>query len=443
VTDPGAPAPGSLRRNSLWVLTGQAAKLFLQALYFILIGRALGSRQYGAFIGVGALIAVLGTFATWGSGMLMLRSVSRDRSTFPRAWGNALLMTGLLSGVVLILVFSLAHFFFSRELLVIVPFVAFADTICAKLVELSGQAFQAFHRLRDTAQITMLISAIRLLAAVVLWLGHRHLSAAPVPALTWARLYLGASIVAALGSVSLVTFRLGLPEFGRISGESWTEGLGFSVAYSTTSIYNDVDKAMLASLGQLRAAGTYGTAYRIIDIACVPISAVHAAAMPQFFSRGHEGPLALRGFVRTLLNRTSLYAIGAAIALVAGAGVVPFLMGPSYAGSVAAIRWLCLLPLLRSFHLAAGDCITATSSQWWRTSSQILAALFNLLLNFLLIPRWSWQGAAVASLLTDGALAIVNWLILLRLSSMPFTPEPGCVSSSPPIVPISEPFATE
>jgi O-antigen/teichoic acid export membrane protein len=402
------------------MLTGQASKLLLQGLYFILIGRALGSRQYGAFIGVAALIAVLAQFATWGSGMMMLRSVSRDRATFPRAWGNALLMTSGLSVVVLLLVFSLAHFFFSAQLLLLLPFVALADTFCAKLVELSSQAFQAFHRLRDTAQITALTSAIRLAAAALLFFHYRVVvSSAGVlaTALVWAKLYLAASVMAAMVAVLLVTIRLGPPRFGRIGRQYWSEGLGFSVAYSTTSIYNDVDKAMLASLGELRAAGIYGTAYRIIDIACVPITAVHAAAMPRFFARGHEGPRALRGFVNRLLSRTSLYAIAAAVALAGGAGLVPLLMGPSYTGSVSAIRWLCLLPLLRSFHLAAGDCITATSSQWWRTTSQLLAALFNLLLNFLLIPKWSWEGAAVASLLTDGALAVTNWLILNHLST--------------------------
>ncbi len=407
-------ASRSLRRNSLWVLSGQAAKLVLQGLYFILIGRALGSQQYGAFIGVASLIAVLAQFATWGSGMLMLRSVSRDRSSFPRAWGNALVMTASLSVIVLALVYGLAHLFFSSQLLLIVPFVALADTVSAKLAELSSQAFQAFHRLRDTAQIVAITSAIRLIAAALLFFHERSGFAS---AMTWARLYLAASFAGAALSVLLVTIHLGLPKFSRIPQKLWVEGLGFSLANSTTSIYNDVDKAMLASLGQLRAAGIYGTAYRIIDIACVPITAIHGAALPEFFRRGHAGAYAMRPFVRKLLSKTSLYALGASIALAAGAGIVPLLMGPGYAESVSAIRWLCVLPLLRSLHLAAGDCITATSSQWWRTGSQLLAALLNLLLNLVLIPRWSWQGAAAASLLTDGILAAANWIILVWLSS--------------------------
>jgi O-antigen/teichoic acid export membrane protein len=76
------------------------------------------------------------------------------------------------------------------------------------------------------------------------------------------------------------------------------------------------------------------------------------------------------------------------------------------------LRWLCLLPLLRVLHYAWGTTIIASASQWNRTATQPGAAGLNLLLNFLLIPRWSWQGAAVASLLTNGLLAVSSRFVL-------------------------------
>jgi O-antigen/teichoic acid export membrane protein len=39
----------------------------------------------------------------------------------------------------------------------------------------------------------------------------------------------------------------------------------------------------------------------------------------------------------------------------------------------------------------------------------------NFVLNWLLIPRFSWQGAAAASLASDGALAAMNWLAVIWL----------------------------
>jgi O-antigen/teichoic acid export membrane protein len=105
----------------------------------------------------------------------------------------------------------------------------------------------------------------------------------------------------------------------------------------------------------------------------------------------------------------------AAIAMALAAPLLPLAFGPSFRESVAALRWLCLLPVFRALHYAWGSAITGSASQWNRTATQFGAAALNLALNFLLIPRWSWQGAAIASLLTDGALALFSYLVLAHL----------------------------
>ncbi len=87
------PEEESLLRGSLWMISGQGVAMAAQVLYFMLIGRALGSREYGAFVGVAALIASLSQFSSLGMEMILVRNVSRDRASFPRTWGHALLFT--------------------------------------------------------------------------------------------------------------------------------------------------------------------------------------------------------------------------------------------------------------------------------------------------------------------------------------------------------------
>ncbi|MGB6610513.1 MAG: polysaccharide biosynthesis C-terminal domain-containing protein, partial [Acidobacteriaceae bacterium] len=163
------------------------------------------------------------------------------------------------------------------------------------------------------------------------------------------------------------------------------------------------------------AAGIYSAAYRVVDAASAPIYGVYAAAAPRFFREGATGVRPARAFARTTLSRTLPYSIGAAGLLFLGAPLLPVLFGPSFRGSVEALRWLSLLPVLRALHYAWGTTITASASQWNRTATQFGAAAFNLCLNFLLIPRWSWRGAAVASLLTDGALALASLFVVKHL----------------------------
>jgi O-antigen/teichoic acid export membrane protein len=122
---------------------------------------------------------------------------------------------------------------------------------------------------------------------------------------------------------------------------------------------------------------------------------------------------------RQLLKRIVLLGIGISAAMFFCAPVIPHLVGKSYAESIGALRWLCLIPFFRCFHLSAGDAIAGAGHQKFRLVSQSIAAIGNLLLNLYLVPRYSWHGAAWASLATDGALGVMNWLALTYLSRRP------------------------
>ena len=82
----------ALARNTLWMFLGQGLRIIVQAVYFIVIARLLGPAQYGAFVAVVALVAILAPFATLGFGNLLIKNVVRDRSAFAVSWGNALLV---------------------------------------------------------------------------------------------------------------------------------------------------------------------------------------------------------------------------------------------------------------------------------------------------------------------------------------------------------------
>ena len=404
----------SLRRGSLWMISGQAVAMAAQAVYFVLIGRALGSREYGAFVGVAALVAALSMFSTLGMEMILVRNISRDRASFSTTWGHALVISSIGFLSLLAAAMLYAHFALRPELRPLVPWIALADGFLGKLVQLAARAFQGAGRFAWTARLMALIYVGRAVTAALL-LAWARAHSVHATALLWAKVYWLATFFVALFALTLATLHFGRPRFVRIRRVDLTEGLSFSCSSSSISIYNDIDKTFLVTLGQTWAAGIYSAAYRVVDAASAPIYGVYAAAAPRFFREGATGVRPARAFARTTLSRTLPYSIAVAGLLFLGAPLLPVLFGPSFRGSVEALRWLSLLPVLRALHYAWGTTITASASQWNRTATQFGAAAFNLCLNFLLIPRWSWRGAAVASLLTDGALALASLFVVKRL----------------------------
>jgi O-antigen/teichoic acid export membrane protein len=83
---------------------------------------------------------------------------------------------------------------------------------------------------------------------------------------------------------------------------------------------------------------------------------------------------------------------------------------------VQALRWLAPLPLFRTLHYFAGDTLTGSGHQGWRTLSQAMVVIFNVAGNLWLIPRYSWKGATWMSLASDLLLAVLLWVAVLMIS---------------------------
>jgi O-antigen/teichoic acid export membrane protein len=407
-----------LARNAGWMFLGQGVSFAVQACYFVLLARLLGADQYGIFVGAAAAVSLLSQYSTLGSGLVLVRQVSRAHNEFPQYWGNVLITT---LGVGLFVILALArfgHWMVGPASASVIVLVAVGECTCARLAEAGGQAFQAFEQLKLTAALTSLTSIARMLTAAAMLLVLRHATVRQ-----WVIASLCVSFLSATVALVLVTTRLGRPEVDlRLLRQRVLEGVGFSFAASTTSVYNDIDKVMLSRYGMLAADGIYSMAYRVIDMSCTPIRALQSAAFPRFCQTGRNGARGSIAFTGKLLSKTLPFGLLAAAAMFLAAPIIPHIVGPSFTNSVSALQWLCLLPVFRSLHLGAGDTMTGAGYQRYRTAAQLGAAALNFALNLWLIPAYSWHGAAWASLLTDGSLAAGNWIILgwlIRRESKP------------------------
>jgi O-antigen/teichoic acid export membrane protein len=274
-----------------------------------------------------------------------------------------------------------------------------------------SQVFQAFEQLKMTVIITLLTSVFRLIAVECLAFYIHH-----VTAWQWALSSMIVSIVAAISASMIVMARYGSPQFSpRILLLRLSEGLGFSFCGSSQSTYNDLDKTMLSHYGMNIANGLYTMAYRIVDVANIPITALDAAALPRYFRQSKEGIANVTSLAVRLAKRAALLGIVMSCCLFISAPLIPRIVGNGFMGSVMALRWLCIIPVFRGIHQLTGSAITGMGFQRYRTTAQFSAAILNLGLNLWLIPQYGWHGAAWGSVTTDGALAIANWSMLQYL----------------------------
>jgi O-antigen/teichoic acid export membrane protein len=339
--------------------------------------------------------------------------VSADHSRYALYWGNVLLTTlsvGSLATLLVIGVGPLLAHSYSQSML---AWIAVANCLFAQLTLAAGRVFQTFEQMRTTALLNLLTNLLRTLAAAILLIGWHRATAGQ-----WAFAAMLASLVATVVAVWVVRRRYGPAEFSvRLARDRAGEGLVFALCYSTSGFYNDLDKAMLGHYGMNVANGIYTMAYRAVDVCTMPLYAIQAAAFPRFFKKGEvEGLGSTAGYALKILKRTAPYGALASAAMFLVAPLIPWVLGSGFSESTEALRWLCLLPLFRSFHISAGDAIAGGGHVPVRLATQSVAAVFNFAVNLYLIPRYSWHGAAWSSLATDGLLAILNWTVLLAMA---------------------------
>jgi O-antigen/teichoic acid export membrane protein len=401
----------TLARNAGWMFAGQGLNVVVLAGYFVLLARLLGVREYGVFVGAYAFVSLATPYSGLGSGMLFVRYVSTDDRNFAAYWGNILIATFTTGIVLTFLLIMLAPRLLNPASAALTLLVGLGECIFRQLVLCVAQVFQAYERLNMTAMTGWLTNSLRLIAVAILAVLVHHATA-----WQWAQWSLAASIAAAIAGTAIVTMQFGRPKFmPRLFVERFGEGFNFSFAGSTQSVYNDIDKTMLSHYGMNVANGLYTMAYRIVDIAALPVSAVDSAVLPRFFRQGVENPESVAGLSTRLARRAALLGLAIAAAMFMCAPLIPHIVGNGFRDSVMALRWLCLIPAFRGVHQLTGSAITGMGFQRYRTMAQFSAAALNFGLNLWLIPHYGWHGAAWSSLATDGSLGLANWLIARRL----------------------------
>jgi len=394
-----------LLRDTTHLSIGQGFRLIIQAAYFVLIARSLGPDAYGAFVTVVAMAALLGPFSGLGTANLFIKNVRSGKREASICWGNGILLTVLSGTLLSCLGVGLSAVLHLKTVSLVVTIVCVADLVLLKVTELAAFGFAAMDQMKQTSIQSVVVSLLRLGGIVAL-----VVTVHSVTLDLWVFTYLFTTLLGTLYALVKGWQLWGRPVVDlRALREDATEGVFFSVAGSATTIYNDIDKIMLSRLADLAATGVYGAAYRVIDVTMTPVRSLAAAAYPHFFRKGVGGMAQTYPYALSLIAKTSIYGALASAGLWLMAPILPHILGNQYRGVLPAVRWLALIPLLRCLHSFMADALSGAGLQRIRTGIQVMVALVNIGLNVVILPRYSWRGAAWTSLGCDGLLVVLFW----------------------------------
>lgn len=196
--------------------------------------------------------------------------------------------------------------------------------------------------------------------------------------------------------------------------------LPFAASAILSSIYYSIDMVMLTNMIGSYATGIYNATYKLIGVLTL-FYGIYSAVIFPVMSKLYKND---EKMLLTLYEKSIKYLMLAIIPLAIATmfysrDIIRLIYGSQYdpASSVLSILiWtVCLL-----FVSGAGNTLlNASYKEVTVTKIYAIAAAFNVVLNLILIPYLSYDGAAVTTVLSDVLIVIIQSYVIYKLGHRP------------------------
>ena len=190
----------------------------------------------------------------------------------------------------------------------------------------------------------------------------------------------------------------------------WPIGAGIVLS----ALYFRIDVFLVQMWSGTESVALYNAVFRLVDALRLFPAAVVAVALPALCRASDLRPLA-----RVAVPITGSAIAAAAAAWIAAGWLIPLVYGARYEAAVPAFRILLLAFPLFSLNLALTHQLVGWNGQRAYAAVCALALAVNVALNARLIPAWSIDGAAWATLGTEAFLtagcALALWTSAVRM----------------------------
>jgi O-antigen/teichoic acid export membrane protein len=446
---PQAATDNPVRRVAKNAAFPMATSLFNKGLdlaFAMVFLRVLGPAEAGNYAWIVVVIGYFDILQGFGMNTWLTREVARQPDHLGREIGRVLGARALFWLGVVLVTAALAGPLAGP--LDVTPDKAIALLLLALAMAPAGLAaaltavFQAYERMEYPAAVTVMTTVLKVaLGLLALGLGYGFVGLAAV-ALAVNVLTLGALVVLFMDLVGWPRLRLA-PRAGLgLVGEAYP----FMMNNLLASLFFRLDSLLLPPLAGDVALGWYSAAYRVVDGFNLIPANFTLALFPLLSRRGQADRAALARVYRRALKVLLLLGVPISVgtALLAEP-LVLFFAGPAYVPQAAwALRVLIWFLPFSFVNGVTQYVLIAVDRQRFLTIAFLIATTFNLVANLIMIPRASYLGAALVTVLSEVVLLGPFWWAITRslppvsLPQLVWRPAVAAAGMALVVVPLAE-----
>lgn len=175
------------------------------------------------------------------------------------------------------------------------------------------------------------------------------------------------------------------------------------------SLYLNADTTMLGYMSGDFTVGIYSVAVKIYNVVKAIIAAMFTACIPRLSSYyGNEKFDEYKNLINNVVNLCTLFMFPVVTGLILLAQpIVLILSGESYIQSVSSLSIISFGIVGAIYGGIATNCVNLPAKrEKYNLRATILAAVINVLLNFVFIPLWKENGAAITTVIAEFTVLI-------------------------------------
>lgn len=387
-----------ISKNAVWLTMAEIFGRIVAFFSVILITRYLSKAGYGQYNFIFGLGLIFGVLANFGFGAYTSREIAKDRRKAPRILGNLLSLKIILSGGVLIMIFAASLFINKPQEVIIGLYLIAFLTVSDALRGLMGSVFQAFEKMHFLA-----FSRIfeRIFYLLILFLVIRFdLGFIYVVGCLFTSSFL--AVVFELFFVHFKFARLSLRFDKNFIKKALLATFFFVLNDVFVVIFFKIDSVMITFMKGDVSNATYGAAYNLI-YALVFVPMIFSTVLYPVLTRFHKKSGKI--FQGTLSLVVKYYLIAAipvtAFTYIFSQKLINLIYKEPYADSVIVLKMLSFALIFVSFNFVYCMFLNTVEKQKKVAFSSFCAMVFNVVTNFIFIPKYGILGAVSTTIFTE------------------------------------------
>ncbi|OGL43407.1 MAG: hypothetical protein A2042_07455 [Candidatus Schekmanbacteria bacterium GWA2_38_11] len=396
--------------NTIVQIISKLIVLFISVIITIYLTRYLGPEGYGKYTFVFVYITFFLMLGDFGLNNILIREISKEKNNIDILMGNALIIKFLFSIVTILLsigIIYLLNYSVDTRIGVIIASI----TILFSAIETLKILFQIYLKMEYQAGIDVLTKAIFLFLVLVAIFYKRGLF-----------FIIGSFVLSsALGLIFIIffSFKFLKPKFKidySLCIKLLKETLPMGISLMLTIIYWRIDTIMLSLMQGDKAVGLYNLSYRFIDLLILLVpGTIMVSIFPIMSEQFKNDKDSLKAtFQKTFDIMVIISVFFILVIMLSAENIIYLLGGEKFRESTPALQILIFGAAFIFIANIYGYLLISAGKQKLNLLIDLIGTILNISLNLYLIPKFSFIGASIATLITQAIVLITGILFVLK-----------------------------